>query len=94
MFDKLGIGWGNSVLALVAFAFLPAPYLFYMYGPWLRARSKFAKGQTAKALAEAPAAAAAGSPPPAAAKQPLVWLDGPRPMWRCPSISPIPIYAR
>lgn len=66
MFDKLGIGWGNSVLALVAFAFLPAPYLFYMYGPWLRARSKFAKGQTAKALAEAPAAAAAGSPPPAA----------------------------
>lgn len=65
MFDKLGIGWGNSVLALVAFAFLPAPYLFYMYGPWLRARSKFAKGQTAKALAEAPAAAT-GSPPPAA----------------------------
>lgn len=65
MFGKLGIGWGNSVLALVAIAFLPAPYLFYIYGPWLRARSNFAKGQTAKALAEAPAPA---SSPPAVTK--------------------------
>lgn len=63
MFDKLGIGWGNSILALVAIAFLPAPYLFYMYGPWLRARSKFAKGQTAKAMAAAPAPAPTPSPP-------------------------------
>lgn len=58
MFSKLGVGWGNSVLALVAIIFLPAPYLFYIYGPWLRARSKFAKGQVAKDAAAAGVVAA------------------------------------
>ncbi|KAF8319781.1 MFS general substrate transporter [Clavulina sp. PMI_390] len=47
MFDKLGVGWGNSVLALVALAFLPAPYLFYTYGSLMREHSKFAKGHAA-----------------------------------------------
>ncbi|KAF8321174.1 MFS general substrate transporter [Clavulina sp. PMI_390] len=40
MFDKLGNGWGCSVLALVALVFIPAPFLFYRFGPWLRKRSR------------------------------------------------------
>ncbi|KAF8310272.1 MFS general substrate transporter [Clavulina sp. PMI_390] len=47
MYSKLGLGWGNSVLALVALIFLPAPYLFYNYGHILREHSKFAKGNAA-----------------------------------------------
>jgi len=45
MFSKLGIGWGNSLLALVAIMFLPAPYLFWRYGAWLREKSPNARKQ-------------------------------------------------
>lgn len=45
MYDKLGYGWGNSVLAFVALVLgVPAPYLIWRYGEALRARSKFAAG--------------------------------------------------
>lgn len=43
MYDALGYGWGNSVLAFVAIAIgVPAPWLFWHYGAWLRAKSQFA----------------------------------------------------
>lgn len=48
MFNKLGTGWGNSVLALTTIIFLPAPFLFYRYGAALRARSPNAIKQAAK----------------------------------------------
>lgn len=43
MFRVLGIGWGNTLCAGIAVLFLPAPWFFYKYGPWLRSRSRFAK---------------------------------------------------
>ena len=45
MYDRLGYGWGNSLIALIAMVLgLPAPFLLWRYGPWLRARSKYAAG--------------------------------------------------
>jgi len=40
MFNKLGLGWGNTLLALLALAVGgPAPYVFYKYGARIRAWS-------------------------------------------------------
>lgn len=36
LYDQLGLGWGNTVLAFIALAFLPVPLLFYKYGEKLR----------------------------------------------------------
>jgi len=45
MYDALGYGWGNSLLGFVGVGIgLPAPYVFWRYGPWLRNRSQFAAG--------------------------------------------------
>ena len=45
MYDSLGYGWGNSLLALIALSLgVPAPFLLWRYGPWLRARSQYAVG--------------------------------------------------
>ena len=45
MYKALGYGWGNSLLGFLGIAIgIPAPYLFWKYGPWLRARSQFAAG--------------------------------------------------
>ncbi|KAJ3571372.1 hypothetical protein NPX13_g5402 [Xylaria arbuscula] len=38
LYDSLGLGWGNSVLAFISLAFVPVPFLFYRYGEWLRAK--------------------------------------------------------
>ncbi|MCJ1391745.1 hypothetical protein MMC18_004610 [Xylographa bjoerkii] len=32
LYTRLGLGWGNSVLAFVGLAFAPVPFLFYRYG--------------------------------------------------------------
>ncbi|KAJ3838122.1 MFS general substrate transporter [Lentinula raphanica] len=41
MFGNLGYGWGNSILALICLVIgCPAPFIFYRYGPRLRAWSK------------------------------------------------------
>ncbi|KAM5350585.1 hypothetical protein ACJ41O_007090 [Fusarium nematophilum] len=36
MYDKLGMGWGNSLLGFIAAALIPAPWLFIKYGEYLR----------------------------------------------------------
>lgn len=36
LYDRLGYGWGNTLLAFMAFAFTPFPYLFYKNGERLR----------------------------------------------------------
>jgi predicted MFS family arabinose efflux permease len=36
LYTKLDFGWGNSVLAFIALAFVPVPFLFYKYGETLR----------------------------------------------------------
>ncbi|KAL1850708.1 hypothetical protein VTK73DRAFT_9632 [Phialemonium thermophilum] len=38
LYDRLGLGWGNSVLGFVTLAFTPVPWLFYRYGETLRTR--------------------------------------------------------
>ena len=39
MYDDLGIGWGNSVLAFIALAFSPVPWVFWKYGEGIRTRN-------------------------------------------------------
>lgn len=38
LYDKLGLGWGNSVLGFICLAFVPVPWFFYRYGERLRTR--------------------------------------------------------
>lgn len=40
LYDKLGDGWGNSVLGFIALAFLPVPLLMMRYGEKIRGSSK------------------------------------------------------
>ncbi|KAJ5937996.1 hypothetical protein N7454_004338 [Penicillium verhagenii] len=40
LYDKLGLGWGNSLLAFIALATAPIPILFQLFGAKLRAKSK------------------------------------------------------
>ncbi|KAF8960814.1 MFS polyamine transporter [Flammula alnicola] len=42
MFTNLGVNWACTLLGLVALLFVPAPFLFYKYGPRIRMHSKFA----------------------------------------------------
>lgn len=41
MFDKLGYGWGNSVLALISLVLYPLSFIFWRYGERFRARSPY-----------------------------------------------------
>ncbi|OAQ97166.1 hypothetical protein LLEC1_03050 [Akanthomyces lecanii] len=38
MYERLGLGWGNSLLAFIAVALIPVPWLFMRYGEYLRKR--------------------------------------------------------
>ncbi|KAL2812647.1 major facilitator superfamily domain-containing protein [Aspergillus granulosus] len=38
MYNALGLGWGNSLLAFIGLVFAPLPFLFYRYGETLRNR--------------------------------------------------------
>jgi len=38
LYDALGLGWGNSLLAFISLGLVPIPLLFYVYGPRLRQR--------------------------------------------------------
>jgi hypothetical protein len=41
MFSSLGVGWGNSVLGFIAVAFIPAPFVLYLYGQRIREAKVF-----------------------------------------------------
>jgi len=41
MFDALGVGWGVSVLGFIATAFIPVPFVFYVYGERIRNSNLF-----------------------------------------------------
>ncbi|KAI9734971.1 MAG: hypothetical protein M1834_002053 [Cirrosporium novae-zelandiae] len=44
-YERLDYGWGTSVLAFISIAIgIPAPFMFYVFGPRLRAMSKYAAG--------------------------------------------------
>ncbi|CAK7233151.1 hypothetical protein SCUCBS95973_008497 [Sporothrix curviconia] len=38
MYDKLGLGWGNSLLGFIAMVLVPAPFFIQKYGEYLRKR--------------------------------------------------------
>lgn len=45
MYDSLGVGWGNTVLACVALTFgLVAPIMLWRWGGWLRSKSTYCTG--------------------------------------------------
>ena len=39
MYETLGLGWGNSLLAFIALAMCPIPWIFYHYGERIRKSS-------------------------------------------------------
>ena len=41
MYNALGLGWGNSLLAFLALALVPIPFLFYWYGERIRTHPRF-----------------------------------------------------
>lgn len=43
MFHKLGTAWAFSLLGFVAVALIPIPFVFYIYGPQIRARDRWSK---------------------------------------------------
>lgn len=42
MFHNLGVQWAGSLLGFLAVAFMPIPFLFYIYGERLRKISSYA----------------------------------------------------
>lgn len=40
MYDALGLGWGNSLIAFIALALTPIPFVFYIWGERLRNRGR------------------------------------------------------
>ncbi|KAI8654823.1 MFS domain-containing protein [Fusarium keratoplasticum] len=41
MYQKLGIDWASSLLAFIALALLPVPWVLFKYGPRIRAKSEY-----------------------------------------------------
>ncbi|EXJ56094.1 hypothetical protein A1O7_09025 [Cladophialophora yegresii CBS 114405] len=41
LYTDLGLGWGNTVLAFIALAMVPLPFVFLRYGAWLRTHPRF-----------------------------------------------------
>ena len=41
MYQKLGVGWMFSLLAFIALAFAPVPWVFYKYGERWRAGERY-----------------------------------------------------
>lgn len=38
MYQRLGLGWGNSLLGFIALLLIPVPFVIMRYGEWLRKR--------------------------------------------------------
>ncbi|USW57823.1 Putative MFS transporter superfamily [Septoria linicola] len=41
MYDALGLGWGNALLAFLALAMCPIPWIFYKYGEKIRTHPRW-----------------------------------------------------
>lgn len=40
MYETLGLGWGNSLLAFISLGLIPIPFIFYLFGERIRKRFK------------------------------------------------------
>lgn len=58
VFEGMGNNWALTLVAFVALAMTPIPFVFHRYGPRIRAKSKFAMEHPAVTAAKARAAAA------------------------------------
>lgn len=56
MFDGMGTQWAITLIAFIALALMPIPFVFYKYGAYIRRNSTFAPGHKPAAAAPAPAA--------------------------------------
>lgn len=65
MYERLNIGWASSLFAFIALAMVPLPFVFGIWGPSFRSRSKFGYVAYFKKLAAEKAAAAAKAAPKA-----------------------------
>lgn len=45
LYGRLGLGWGDSLLAFVAVAMIPIPVLFWRFGEGLRMRMRMGMGE-------------------------------------------------
>ncbi|WEW54856.1 hypothetical protein PRK78_000282 [Emydomyces testavorans] len=41
LYEKLGLGWGNSTLGFIAMTLIPVPFLFFRFGESIRRNSRF-----------------------------------------------------
>lgn len=41
MYERLGLGWGNTLLGFIALALWPLSILFYVYGERIRTSKRF-----------------------------------------------------
>ncbi|KAK6434903.1 hypothetical protein LTR95_008910 [Oleoguttula sp. CCFEE 5521] len=41
MYSRLGVAWATSLLAFISVAMLPIPWIFFKYGPKIRAKSQY-----------------------------------------------------
>lgn len=41
MYETLGIGWATSLLGFISIAMLPIPFVFFKFGPKIRAKSGY-----------------------------------------------------
>ena len=41
MYNKLGLGWGNSLLAFIAIGLIPVPFIFIKYGERIRKNPRY-----------------------------------------------------
>ena len=40
MYEALGFGWGNSLIAFISLAMVPIPFAFYIFGERVRKSTK------------------------------------------------------
>lgn len=50
MYQKLGVDWASSLFGFLSLAMMPIPWIFYKWGPKLRAGSRFNKMAAQKAV--------------------------------------------
>ncbi|KAJ7065360.1 MFS polyamine transporter [Mycena amicta] len=43
MFARMGYNWANTMFALIAAAMVPIPFILFIYGPRIRAKSRFSR---------------------------------------------------
>jgi MFS family permease len=46
LLHSVGVSWGLSIFGFCAIALIPIPYLFYIYGPRIRARGEWSREST------------------------------------------------